>query len=326
MAHTARKARSPERPAWLDMALKSPSLVPQRLEVLQELRALTDKFCDQFVDDDYKRRCHDLAVAVCESKLPVQQGKRAAWACGVACAAAEMGKQSRPLDLSPEEIAKAFGVAPKTLKAKSAAIQDALHKLFPRPPRAESAPPEGLILQFKVTLLGADPPIWRRIQVLPSTLGDLHLAIQAAMGWDDSHLFEFIIGRRRFTDLGPEGSPWDDDVEDAFATPLWDFIPENKRKKLQFRYVYDFGDEWEHEVLLEGRLEAEPKQRYPLCLEGEGACPPEDCGGLWGYYDLLEARNDPKSEQHDYYQEWLGEFDPLAFEAAAATKRMHSWR
>ena len=182
------------------------------------------------------------------------------------------------------------------------------------------------VLQFKITLLNTEPPIWRRIQVVPETLGDLHMAIQSAMGWEDSHLFEFEIGKRRFSDLDPEMPTWDEDAADAFETPLLDFIPDNKRKKLRFRYLYDFGDSWEHEVLFEGRRELGPKTRYPLCLEGERACPPEDCGGVWGFYDLLGALDDPQNEQHDYYREWLGEYDAESFDAQAATRRMQGWR
>lgn len=192
-------------------------------------------------------------------------------------------------------------------------------------PQAKLAP-SATVFEFRVTLLGTDPPIWRTIQVLPDSLGDLHLAIQAAMGWEDCHLFEFALGRRRFSEIDADGPTWDNEAEDAFETQLLDLIPGNKRKKFALRYTYDFGDSWEHAVELVGRHEREEKTRYPLCSGGERACPPEDCGGVWGFQDLLAARDDPQNEEHDYYQEWLGEYDPAAFDAKEATKRMQAWK
>ena len=92
---------------------------------------------------------------------------------------------------------------------------------------------------------------------------------------------------------------------DSTTTKLSDILPESG-KRFRFEYEYDFGDGWLHEVLFEGRLRAEPGKRYPLCLEGARACPPEDVGGVWGYVDFLEAIADPKNEQHEEMLEWIG--------------------
>jgi hypothetical protein len=98
-------------------------------------------------------------------------------------------------------------------------------------------------------------------------------------------------------------------------------VPENG-KPFRFEYEYDFGDDWEHEVLFEGCLRAEKGSRYPICLEGARACPPEDVGGIGGYQEYVEAMADPKHEQHEEFMQWRGPFDPEAFDAEAVTKKM----
>jgi Plasmid pRiA4b ORF-3-like protein len=109
---------------------------------------------------------------------------------------------------------------------------------------------------------------------------------------------------------------------DSTRTLLSDIVPRDG-KPFRIEYEYDFGDGWQHEVLFEGRPPAEPGKRYPLCLEGEGACPPEDVGGVWGYADFLEAIADPDHEDHDELLEWAGgRFDPEVFSPAAASRRM----
>ena len=166
------------------------------------------------------------------------------------------------------------------------------------------------IYQIKVTLKHT-PPIWRRIQVAADTkLGKLHHILQAAMGWTDSHLHAFRAGR---TSYGVPDPDFPDDME-----------MENERNVRLDRitaegdtliYEYDFGDGWEHELKIEKVLKAEPKTRYPVCLAGKRACPPEDCGGPWGYEHLLEVLRDPKHEEHDEMLEWAGpDVDPEAFD------------
>jgi len=111
--------------------------------------------------------------------------------------------------------------------------------------------------------------------------------------------------------------------KDSTTTRLSEVVPRDG-ERFRFEYEYDFGDSWQHEVLFEGRPRAEQRsRRYPICLEGERACPPEDVGGTWGYADFLEAMADPDHEQHEDMRRWTGgKFDPDEFDAAAATRRM----
>jgi hypothetical protein len=196
---------------------------------------------------------------------------------------------------------------------------------------SEHLPPAHTVYQFKITLQGSNPPIWRRIQVKDCTLDELHEHIQLAMGWTNSHLHQFKIDERFYAAPEILGDGFDDDDDiDSATTKISDILP-GTNKRFRFHYEYDFGDSWEHEILFEGILRAEPKVKYPLCLEGERACPPEDCGGIWGYYDLLEAMEGPKNARHEELLEWLGgPFDPEAFDASQATKAMRGglpdWR
>jgi hypothetical protein len=188
------------------------------------------------------------------------------------------------------------------------------------------------LYQFKITLLDTLPPIWRRIQVKDGTLDKLHEHIQTAMGWTNSYLHHFWIDNHIY---GDDPMLMRDNFEemaykDSTSTKLSDILPQSG-KRFSFQYVYDFGDGWRHEVLFEGCLRAERGGRYPLCVEGERACPPEDVGGVWGYEEFLEAMADPDHERHEEFREWIGgRFDPEAFDAAKATKRMRrglpDWR
>ena len=179
------------------------------------------------------------------------------------------------------------------------------------------------LYQFKITLLNTMPPIWRRIQFPDCTLDRLHEHIQTSMGWTNSHLHHFKIGAQLYGDpMLMEESMEEMDYQDSTTTMISDIIPKNS-KKFRFIYEYDFGDSWNHEVLFEGSPTAEAGRKYPLCLEGERACPPEDCGGAWGYPDFIEAIRNKKHERHDEMIEWVGgRFDPEAFDAAATTKSM----
>jgi hypothetical protein len=178
------------------------------------------------------------------------------------------------------------------------------------------------IYQFRIALLDAELAVWRRIQVRNETLDRLHVHIQTAMGWTNSHLHEFDIDGERY------GDPLllDDGFEDFHCvntrtTYVSDIIPDSG-ERFRFSYEYDFGDAWLHEVLFEGCLKATPGERYPICVEGVGACPPEDVGGITGYSEFLAAIADPDHEQHAIYREWAGPFDPQAFDARRATSRM----
>lgn len=186
---------------------------------------------------------------------------------------------------------------------------------------AGKAPVE--IFQFKITLLGTEPPIWRRIQVPDGSLDELHHQIQSCMGWENGHLHSFKIDRQQYGDPGMLDSGWGGPkIIDSLKTQLSDLLA-RRRKSFRFHYEYDFGDSWLHEIEYEGTMEAEAGGKYPRCLAGERACPPEDVGGVWGYADLVEALGDRKHERYAEMVEWVGRrFKPENFGVQAATKRM----
>jgi hypothetical protein len=175
------------------------------------------------------------------------------------------------------------------------------------------------LFQFKITLLDIKPAIWRRIQVPDCTLLDLHHYIQAASGWENYHLHQFEIDGVRYSPPAPYGD--DLDFEDETDVLLSKLLPKTA-KRTRWIYEYDFGDGWRHEVVFEGTPPADPKAKPPRCLEGERACPPEDCGGPWGYGDYLAALANPRHDQHEEMLEWRGPFDSEAFDAKQATKEM----
>ena len=174
------------------------------------------------------------------------------------------------------------------------------------------------IYQLKVTLNGSEPPIWRRIQVNSSiTLHKLHQILQVVMGWFDSHLHQFIVRGEYYGIPDPDFGP---KVKSEKRVKLNQIVT---RKGSKFIYEYDFGDSWEHTIVLEKILEPEAGVHYPICLEGERACPPEDCGGIWGYYHLLEAIQDPNHPEHEEMLEWLGDdFDPEEFDVDAVNEEL----
>lgn len=189
--------------------------------------------------------------------------------------------------------------------------------------RSRTAAKSKMIYQFKITLVDSQPPIWRRIQIADCTLDKLHEHIQTAMGWTNSHLHRFEISEKRFGDPELLEDDFEDlEIEDSTSTLLSDVLPADG-KRFQFTYEYDFGDYWQHEILFEGCLESVKGTKLPICLEGERACPPENCGGVEGYEHLLDVLSDPKHEEHSDTKEWVGgKFDPNQFDPVAATKAM----
>ena len=192
--------------------------------------------------------------------------------------------------------------------------------------------PAGTVFQFKITLQGIEPPIWRRIQTKDCTLDKLHEHIQTAMGWTNSHLHQFKIGgvrSRRSRNCSTRAGRTKRHQSIRAATKLSKIVPADG-KRFSFEYEYDFGDGWEHEILFEGFVPAEKGARYPLCLEGERACPPDDVGGTCGYQDYVKAMANPRHKRHKEFLEWNGPFDPEKFDAQAATKEMRKgvpdWR
>ena len=205
------------------------------------------------------------------------------------------------------------------------AVEDAASVALTRAAIRRPAQNTDLLLQFKVTLFDIKPAIWRRIQVPDCTLDTLHLYIQGAFGWWNYHLHQFEIDGVRYGPPEPDGMDFGLETEDETGAWLSDLLPKSKRR-VRWIYEYDFGDGWRHEVMFEGFPPAEPKAKYPLCLEGARTCPPEDCGGPWGYADYLAAITDPHHEQHEEMLEWRGPFDPEAFDPKKATTEMRKVR
>jgi hypothetical protein len=154
-------------------------------------------------------------------------------------------------------------------------------------------------------------------------LDKLHEHIQTAMGWTNSHLHQFRIGEQLYGDpMLMEEDMGEMNYHDSTTMLAGNIIPMGG-KWFRFVFEYDFGDGWEHEIVLEGILNAEAGRQNPLCLESERARPPEDCGGVPGYDEFLHAISDKNHEQHMELLDWIGgQFDPEAFDPAAATKAM----
>lgn len=183
--------------------------------------------------------------------------------------------------------------------------------------RHSQGPAATTAFQLKITLDGSKPPIWRRVQVADCTLGELHEVVQAAMGWYGSHLHAFEWDGLEF---GPPDPELEGDWDDETRVYLSQLVEDGCAK---FRYCYDFGDDWQHTIVIEKSIEPKPTDRFPVCLKGVGACPPEDCGGIWGYYEFLAAIRDPKHERHDELVEWAGDdFDPEHFDLDEVNKEL----
>lgn len=156
------------------------------------------------------------------------------------------------------------------------------------------------VYQVKIALKGLRPPIWRRVETKDCSLSKLHDIIQLAMGWDSYHLWAFLINRQQYGE--------DPESKKARKVRLSQVVNSGIKK---FTYIYDFGDCWEHTIQVEKVVPAEPTRKYPRCVKASRACPPEDCGGVWGYLNLLEAVRDPKHPEHKELVEWVGgDFDP----------------
>jgi hypothetical protein len=179
------------------------------------------------------------------------------------------------------------------------------------------------IARLKITLDDVKPTVLRRIEVpFDIRLDRLHLTLQAAIGWTNSHLYEIRAGDVGWGMTDPD---WGDGPLDARKARLVDALEDAKT----LRYLYDFGDGWEHTIKIERLIDAEPGLIYPRLIEAIGRCPPEDVGGPWGYPEFLDAIHDPKHERHAELSEWIGDdFDPnfvdaegLAEDVAALAKR-----
>jgi hypothetical protein len=190
-----------------------------------------------------------------------------------------------------------------------------------KPSRTPGKSATATVYQLKITLNDIRPPVWRRVQTKDCTLAQLHDIIQTVMGWEDYHLHEFEVGEERY------GLPeqWESglhepEVRNSRKIKLSQIVEQGVKK---FQYQYDMGDSWWHTIQIEKLLTAEPDVKYPRCIDGKRACPPEDCGGPWGYADFVEAIQNPNHERHDELLEWIGgEFDPEAFDLEAVNEEL----
>ncbi len=176
------------------------------------------------------------------------------------------------------------------------------------------------IYQIKVTLQYSNPPIWRRLLVAGNaTLLDLHKIIQVAMGWTNSHLHQFIIDGEYYSI--PSEDYWEP-VIDERKYQIANIAPGEGSK---FIYEYDFGDSWEHVIIVEKIQPIDPEKKYPFCMAGERVCPPEDVGGIGGFTVFLDAMKNPKHEEHESYMEWHGgPYDPEAIDLDKINKTLQA--
>lgn len=174
------------------------------------------------------------------------------------------------------------------------------------------------VLQFKITLQDIKPAIWRRIQLSDlCNFWDLHVAIQNAMGWTDSHLHLFTLNHSIQEGKHYLGIPIDERDYDEYRTrPGWEYkVRDYLVINETFNYEYDFGDGWNHEIVYEGECPKQEKLKYPLCLAGARACPPEDVGGIPGYQHFLKVITSPQHLEHQSLLDWVGgQFDPNEFD------------
>lgn len=167
------------------------------------------------------------------------------------------------------------------------------------------------IFQLRISLIGIEPQIWRRLLVPKEiTLPRLHVILQPTLGWTNSHLHQFRVGDVRFSEPDDDSEP---EPIDYRRITLEQIVP---RRGATCIYEYDFGDGWEHLIEIEKELPAESTMgSLPRCIGGERACPPEDCGGPEGYAEFLEVFKDAHHPEHESYREWVGQdFDPDAFD------------
>jgi hypothetical protein len=172
------------------------------------------------------------------------------------------------------------------------------------------------IYQIQIALRNFKPKIWRRI-LIPSDffLSDFHKVIQTTMGWTNSHLNQFIKNRTFYSVKHPDDDMWSDMDNVDYKKKKTRILDLLRTEKDKIIYEYDFGDGWEHDIILEKILPVDSNIKYPICVTGKMNCPPEDCGGVWGYADMLEILKQPDHEEYKSFIEWLGdEFDPEYFD------------
>jgi hypothetical protein len=180
------------------------------------------------------------------------------------------------------------------------------------------------VYQLKVTLDEIRPSIWRRIQVRGDiTLFKLHKILQVVMGWYNCHLHQFVINGESYSVISIEADMLGDDFKDEKRFKLSRVIPGEKSK---FTYEYDFGDGWDHTILVEKIFRPEEELKAPVCLDGKRSAPPEDCGGKGGYRDVLKALRNPSRPKNAELLEWLDGYNPEYFDADVVNERLKKIR
>jgi hypothetical protein len=223
----------------------------------------------------------------------------------------EILQQENPFALAMQTLAEGPGSGKKGRKAKKGVSKG-------------SAANAGKIYLIEITLMESSPRIWRLVAVPGDySLGQVHDVVQAVFNWTDTHLHEFEIGKQTYGRYSEDEDEFgaDEDFEDEAEFRLCDLIA---RKGKKFIYTYDFGDNWDHELVVRDIVMPEEGVAYPACLAGERAAPLEDRGGIWGYEAKLEALKNPEHKDHEDIVEWMGaDFDPEAFDLSAINERLH---
>jgi len=177
------------------------------------------------------------------------------------------------------------------------------------------------LLQLKVTLTGSKPPIWRRLIISNMvSLNQFHHVLQIAMGWESYHLHQFEAHGATYHE---EDSESEFDLEDALDERKFKLHQLLDQEKDTITYTYDFGDDWKHKIVVEKVLPWDPNTPQPRVIKAKGACPPEDVGGIWGYYDFLAAVKDRKNPDHEEMLDWCGgKFDPNDYDLDLTNERL----
>ena len=321
---------APPRTIHFDAARKSNALMDNAVQVAEfaatalmaaESMGIKTKPLEHFVLSPTQRKVL-LAVPDISKSIKIKLKKDNASFTIAEVAGMTMSLVETSIDGTPRQQVAALLVVNHLTDRLQAGIPGFGEAKPPKSKKPKTKADSHTVYQFKITLLGSKPPIWRRIQVADCTLDKLHEHIQTAMGWTNSHLHQFEIKGKRYGDPELIVDGFDDsNCVDSTRTRISRILPKTG-KRFRFTYEYDFGDGWDHEILFEGCPQKEPGKRYPLCVEGERACPPEDVGGIGGFCEFLEALADPEHDQHDDLMEWGGEFEPEKFDAQQATKEM----
>lgn len=182
-----------------------------------------------------------------------------------------------------------------------------------------SASPASAVYRLRIELRDTDPPVWRRVELAGSqNLAEVSRVFQLAMGWTDVHQHEFTIGDALYGDADADGAEEAHEMFRESAVTLTDVATAGDK----WRYMYDFGDAWDHDVIVEGEFAPEAGATYPRCVDGAQACPPEDVLGPFGYQDFLVSLADPGHPDHAASTQFAPGFDPAAFDLAAVNEAL----